>query len=477
MLKGLNEKLEQTLYDYSEGAEGTDWAKVMTDITNSVAVGDEWYLPVDAIPEGMNETDYADGRVLERLPAFFKRTITVGDKEMYCAFTSSEKVCAGDCSKPVMTLAYPAEQLLREIAAGEGSDGFILNPWSDSFGLGREEIEKVLELAGEVPEEQICSMQSYRLEPKAVIDTDRILEEWKQGWEENAPEEKWMLRSFPIMADGRVLLLFEMKDSICEGGYDSFHVEHTFSHFRVLEYRLEDGGLKQIGKYRFSAQDAYVQTAFLHDGKLNAAICPRSGETFSILPMIPKNDEGQFEIFRYVRAAITNGKGELIAAYDRNQLDESRLPLLVFDGEGEIAVRYHDEHALSCTAIDLDREENIWFHLYPSQTVDMLDPANKKVESHRVALQGFDTMAFSDDRSKLFVSFEEYRCTAVFYVMTRDGNGDYVKPIRFEFLPETAEGEEKQTAGYRDFGGASAMKNWVLLRSDGKLYLYDINDC
>ena len=120
---------------------------------------------------------------------------------------------------------------------------------------------------------------------------------------------------------------------------------------------------------------------------------------------------------------------------------------------------------------------DIWYHMYPSSTVDMLNPVDQCVDQHGVALQGFGMMALNDDCSKLFVGFSEHLGGCVFYVMTRSDSGSYVRPVRFEFLPETKEdGRKKEVAEYKVYGKPSSMKSWVLLNADGKLYLYDVND-
>ena len=126
MLNGLNEKLEHILSDFFNDEEGTDWADVMTIITDSVAAGDCWQVPVDAIPEGMNETDYEEGSLLEKLPACVKKTIGNSRNEMlFCAFTSPEKVSVGNSEEPVMSLPYRAKDLLAEFADSETGDGFV----------------------------------------------------------------------------------------------------------------------------------------------------------------------------------------------------------------------------------------------------------------------------------------------------------------------------------------------------------------
>ena len=62
------------------------------------------------------------------------------------------------------------------------------------------------------------------------------------------------------------------------------------------------------------------------------------------------------------------------------------------------------------------------------------------------------------------------------YVMTRNQNGDYADPVRFEFAPTNSEGEELEAKDCKVFGKPSSMKSWVVLNADGKLYLYHVDD-
>ena len=73
--------------------------------------------------------------------------------------------------------------------------------------------------------------------------------------------------------------------------------------------------------------------------------------------------------------------------------------------------------------------------------------------------------------------FSEYGGGSVQYVMTADKNGNYVNPIRFDFRPEDGEGNVLVVKDCEEFGRASTTKSWVILNADGKLYLYDIDDC
>ena len=39
------------------------------------------------------------------------------------------------------------------------------------------------------------------------------------------------------------------------------------------------------------------------------------------------------------------------------------------------------EKGIACSELTLDQEENIWFHMFPSETIDMLDTKNDRIAS------------------------------------------------------------------------------------------------
>ena len=107
----------------------------------------------------------------------------------------------------------------------------------------------------------------------------------------------------------------------------------------------------------------------------------------------------------------------------------------------------------------------------------MLNAEENDVEAHNVAMQGFDDFALSTDRSKLFVNYGWNGGGSVQYVMTADGNGNYVDPVRFDFRPEDAAGNVLEAKDCRVFGRMSSNKSVVILNADGRLHIYDIDDC
>ena len=478
MIVGYNEKLEDILRAFQDKDNDVDWADVMTAIVNSVAAGDDWYIPVEMMQEGMNETDYEEGWILDHIPGLIKRTIgTKTGKELMCAFTSPDKFSAVH-QEEVMSVRYPAKRLLTEFSQWDSIDGLMLNPWSDDFVIDQEEAEKALAFASDISDRRKQSFRSYRLEPKAVIDTNAILRSWKKGWTDaGSGEENWELLCYPIMSDKRVLVIFEMKDEIHAGKYDSFHVENTYSHFRLLEFGEVNGKLEEIGKYRFMSQNASIGSAFLYDGKLRLAIRDWKNSSYTILPSIPVDDEKQFCVYSNIETMLSDSTGNIIVGYSKNLRDRDRLPVAFFNTEGKIVRAYHDEYALSCLDVNLDRNENVWFHLSPSSTLDRLGEDGRIDESIHLALPGFTCFALSDDLSRLFVSFSEYDGGSTQFILHKNSHGEYTDPIRFEFLPEDENGKRLEVKDSQVFGHCSSMKSWVILNADGRLYLYDINDC
>lgn len=470
MLVGLNEKLENILSKLGDPKSTVQRSDVLVTIVKSVAVGDCWQIPVESEDEVME----TEGLVLENVPGLVKRTVrTSQGKRYFCAFTSSEAVTTDSEEFPVVSITYPAADYLREYVASEVCAGLMLNPWSDSFIISRGEAEKILHAAEMIPEREVRALRSYQLDPLAVLDTNEILRSWSEGWQGGEKQEKWRLIAYPIMSDGRIVLLFEMCDEIYGGKFDSVHVESTFSHYRVLEYGMKKNKLKLTNRYRFQAQNADVATVYLHDGTLSAVISADGGKSYSVLPMNPSNDDGQFRVFRDIHRIAVTGRGDLVVGYKNNLLDKDRMPLLVFDENGKIIDRVQDEYALCCADINLDAEENIWYHLFPSSSIDMLG----KNESHRVELSGWNCFALSSDKSRLFLSFEEQEGGSVQYILERDQVGNYGAPVRIDFRPTNEKGEVLEAEDCNIFGACSAMKSWVLLNADGRLFLYDIDGC
>ncbi len=471
MIKDVREDLEFLLDLYDQENTEENFDALMITLTRCIATGANWLVPVMAMEEGSNETDFSDGFLLKKLPGMVRRTIErEGSSPVTCAFTAPDRTKVQ--KEESCTVSYPARDFLEEFLES-GDERMMLNPWSSSLLLSRRGVEALLSDAEKVPPEDYLQTMRYEVEPRAVLDTNVILKEWQEGWE-GADCERWKLAGYPVMADGRVLLHFEMRNELHDkNGQENGQVN---SISRVLEYGILEDGFVPIGKYTFHFENAQIGTVFRYNGTLRAVVRPIAENNYSVLSILPNHDDKQFAVFSNIETVITNSAGQVIVAYNRNLMDEAHVPLMVFDEDGREVGRYEDFYALECHDVNLDAKERIWFHLYPSDTIDCFDPEDGVTERHRVALQDFEAFAFSTDLSRLFVFFPERGGGSVSYVLSRDANGDYVNPIRFEFEPRNDDGKVLEAKDCQVFGWASAMKNWVILNADGKLYLYNVDD-
>ena len=479
MIVGQTEKLERILAEFCDLDSRVTSKNVMKCVADSAAAGDSWFVPVEFLEDGMNETDIEEGRGIEELPLFRKKEIeNPAEERFYCAFTSEQAMNADREEGTRISVKYKARAMLRDLLAADDVKGLVINPWTDAFVVSKENAEIALDYAERMPESAAAALRSYRLDPKAVIDTNEILEAWRDGWhDEDGRYEPWELAVYPIMPNGHILLLFRMKTEVYGGHAPGLKAIHSVTYYRVLEISVENGKAEVINKYRFKVQDSHVGTVFLHDGILRAAVSADDSEEYNVVQMLPEEDDRQFTIYSNVETATMDSKGNVVVAYCRNLRDPARYPVMVYDSDGDVAAQYHDEQTLACLDVNLDSKERVWFHLYPSGTLDMLDQDAKRVEMHKVALQGFRSFALSTDGSKLFTSFTEYEGGSSHFVMTADKNGDYINPMRFMFMPEDKDGSILETKDCKVFGQPSTMKSWVLLNADGVLYLYDIDDC
>ena len=122
---------------------------------------------------------------------------------------------------------------------------------------------------------------------------------------------------------------------------------------------MTDGELKLKNIYRFKAQDAEVGTVFLYNDVLRATISVAGRDSYKVLQMVPTNDDAQFSIYGSIQTVVSTSNRNIAVAYNNNLRDEARFPVMLFDENGGIRARYHDEWALFCSDVNIDREESV----------------------------------------------------------------------------------------------------------------------
>ena len=115
MIVGANERLEKLLVGFHDAESSIDAGDVLDCVMESVVVEDCWFVPVEILPDGMNETDVEEGGLLDELSMFRKMVITnKNDESFYCAFTSEKEMNARSKEGTHISVKYKARAMLRE---------------------------------------------------------------------------------------------------------------------------------------------------------------------------------------------------------------------------------------------------------------------------------------------------------------------------------------------------------------------------
>lgn len=479
-LIGYNRQLEDAIVAFheSDDDDGELSGDVFYKTVLGVAAHDKWYVPVipcEKTDEDMIQPEKFCESMLVRMSenqlAMVNLNEVDGASEML-VYTSLEKI-----PKESYFVGLSSRRVLECFGTAHEVERLWLNPdkEGESYWFSKEEAKKLLEAAEACDISDVTDEMYYALDPLAVIDTDKIIEDWKSGWSESFETEAWKLEAYPVMPDGTVLLLFCMEDVICEGKIDDLKKVHVSSYYRVLQYKLGSNGPEIINKFRFSIQDCKVGTVFVRDDKLYATVATRYSNSYTVLQMFPNDDDAQFPIGTYIKDVVPKMDGNTFVSYYDNQNDKHKAPVAVFNADGEVAGRYIEKLAITCKAMTLDADENIWYHCYPSGEITEIGTDNEFGERHCVELQGFNVFAFSDDKSVLVAEFSEYNDESIIFVMHRDGDGDYGTPIRFAFEPKDNDDAVINSEDCDYFGCPSVCKSTMLLRANGYLYWYNVN--
>ena len=224
MICGLNEKAELNLKRFSDNPCSETRQELYSTLSLSIAAGDNWYVPLDAMHEGTNELDYGDGWLLGDT-GMVKKTVTVSEtqEQFFCFFLTEESLRVKQ-NKDIVSMHYPARELLEETIAADNVEGIILNPWTESITIKKGAIPHLLDEAKNVDTETVMRACKVMIEPISVIDTNAILNQWTDGWEDETVET-WSLHSYPIMSNGHILVVFEMAAEIKQGKISSLYTD------------------------------------------------------------------------------------------------------------------------------------------------------------------------------------------------------------------------------------------------------------
>ena len=320
----------------------------------------------------------------------------------------------------------------------------------------------------ELPEILANSELSVQLPFKKVADTNEIISGWQSEWNEGFEDhqkniEDWRFRTKAFLPENQMALVFGLIDEIYDG--KPVVVSHRLFRYRVLIYDLDS--MEVTKRYAFQGQDMEVKTVISTQKGLSAVIRNVNGE-FSVLPMIPTNDEGQFTLYSHVNDVIELQNGFLAVAYYHNDLDESHVPVGIYNPEGTIVNGLKESDDMECTAITVDNEGFVWAHLMPSGKTVLIGAEDKTYSSE---YQGFDYFGFSTDNRLMAVSWQRGPCENRTYLMYRRGNRyENFGKMDFSNLP----GEKKPT-DCSCFGCPVFHGPRFAFNKDGVIYLFDLD--
>ena len=481
-LVGYNRRLEAALAAAHEAGLKDNKLNntVYATIALSMAAGDYWYVPVVTAdemgnkavpPEKLSDAMFA---TIDGIPVV-ALTITAPDgRNLFLAYTSRDQI-----PDNYYFIRADSSAVIQTFAQEEALDILLINMNKEKRDilLNKEKAEQLLEDAKTLDQDDVRKNMFLRLEPLAVIDTNSILEAWKDGWAEPLVNNDWALESYPVMPDGTVLLLFGRYDSVKEARAAGDNAVHIGAHYRVLQYGLGADGPKLMNEYRFCLQNRRVKSVFVRDEKLFAIAADWDSDFHTVLQQYPETEEDSgFQIFDNVNRVQSRSDGTLLVSYVGDSKTPLKTPFLVmYDVDGEFYDTCKVANAVSILDINLDADENIWLHSYPSQYLIWLNEDERSMEKHRVELQGFDGFALSDDKTRLVTAFEGENNRCLIYVMYADEKGDYVSPFRFAFEPKDDDGKIIDPGDCECYGCPSMCKSDMILRAGDRLYWYDVN--
>ncbi|MBQ4290330.1 MAG: hypothetical protein II719_03960 [Clostridia bacterium] len=314
---------------------------------------------------------------------------------------------------------------------------------------------------------------SVQLPFRKVADVSEIIRGWQREWNEGYPHEQksaepWRFHSPAFLPGNRLALVFERDDEVYEG---RGAVAHVLNHFRVLTVDL--GSMEIVQQFAFHCQDTDVLTVLsTPDRKGIQAVVKVSGRengVWSVLPMVPTNDDGQYKIAPYAEQVLQFPNGGIVASYSHNDLDSAKIPVAFWSPEdGSYAGGLKDPDELECAALTLDHSGCVWAHLMPSGKIVRMGEEARTFES---AYHGFSAFGVSSDCRLMAVSWQRGPCENRMHLMYRKGSR-YLAFGKLEFghLPGRENPLDCVTFGFPAFYGSRFVFN-----KDGTLYLFDLD--
>ena len=347
----------------------------------------------------------------------------------------------------------------------------------------RAEDEMILEQAQFADvEDEDEEIKTRVLKPCMSIDVCDILNGWMKEWSET-PEictEEWNLVAFPVLADGKVALLFESPILVFENDEEGGLLTTTLENqYRVLVYDPKTG--EQTGKYRFKVYGGYTTTVFFKNGKLYATVSVEGRRQYTALQMWPgSDDEHQIRIGDDINCLAATEAGDIIVSYnggdERMEEAEEEMPRIrIFhaDGSREDISHFYDEVIGGepedfVIDVTLDNQDRIWAVLSDTETAVMFDRKGS-ITTWSLPVPDVTALVMPSDGSCIYASSEDVEVGYTMFRIPISG-----KDIIDEELEICAIKTPKGDAVFSD--GYSFLKNLAAAIIDDVIYIVNLDE-
>jgi hypothetical protein len=316
--------------------------------------------------------------------------------------------------------------------------------------------------------------------PSAKIDVNEILSTQMKEWDEASKEndEEWSLVAYPVLADGKVALLFELPVYEYEDG-DEEDDYPSANRYRVLIFDSHTG--KKVDKREFRITNGYATTVFYRDGSLYAPISQEGERSYILFKIAEDHDEGELYIGDNINCLAATQGGDVIVSYDFADTDmdeaDDEAPLLsvyhldeTYDDFG----KFYDEDTDEPTDeyivdITLDAQDRIWTLMDDRQTL-VLHEKDDSLKTYELPVGNVDTVAMPDDLSCLYVSVFGDSDDKYAMLCCRMEDGEIVDESPRSCYLQVSD----VTIGYSS--GTTTMKNIMATLINGVIYTTDLNE-
>lgn len=478
----FTEKLNEAIVSFFANTDDIACSIRLMELVVKCVISEEpWLVPIIDIcedgQEGKDFSRFSDVMFIESRNGYVRDTTSDDDgKTCMLVYTDwkyrpDDVSCEEESVKSIFEAFLEAEEI----------DRICLNNGEHGLWLSRQDVRGYLHEAEEEGFDEVIDDVKYILEPYMDLNTQKVIDDWRDDWKEEPGSEDWKLECYPVMPDGSVLVTYSMDSEIYDHNCEAIH---RITYFRVLQYRRsvneeesEHPTLQK--KFRFKVQDARLIGLLVNDGVLLASIEDRLSGKCSICQFFPNDDKRQYSIGKNVERVLFRGQKGPAVSYKRNPyhyLEKEESPLLVFYEEGRYASEYPDAKTLGCRAVTIDNDEHVWTHMFPSREVIEINDENLTSKSHAVDLQGFSQFGLSDDKTRLVACFGEHPDECLIQVMRLQENGSYDESVPFTFTPYDDDYIVMDIDDCNGFYGCpSICKSVMVLRAKDKLFWYDLN--